>query len=47
MLHQPLVADAQRLGTVVRTAHRLCADRREVGAIRPAVAEPAKVELEE
>ena len=47
MLHQALLADAEALGAPVGAAHLFGADRRQRGSIRPAVAQPAQVELEE
>ena len=47
MLHQALLADAERLRPPVGAAHRLGADRRQRGTIRPALPKPAQVELEQ
>ncbi len=47
MLHEALLADTERLRPPVGAAHRFGTDRSEGGAVRPAMAQTAKVELEE
>ena len=47
LLHQAILADAEPLRPPVRAAHRLGADGRQGGTIRPALPKPAQVELEQ
>ena len=47
VLHEPLLADAERLGAAVGAGHRLGTDGRQVRPVGPAGAKPTEVEPEQ